>query len=142
MTGFDTQWAAIPPSTKTLDWETFTGAPARVETRSDGKKMTYCSYTAWLNGTLFGLNLPRASSARESETMYDSKGVKSLDQLGKSENVADIFLSSSTENGLKYGHRALGVKSKNDGAWYILDPYWGAQKPMLATEYLAKYASN
>jgi hypothetical protein len=142
LVGVDTAWAGLPPSTKTLEWEEFAWAPARTETREDGKKMTYCSYTAWLNGTLFGLNLPRASSANESQGLYDSAGAKSLENLGNWDNVADIFLSSSTENGKQYGHRALGIKSKNDGTWYILDPYWGAQKPMLASEYLKKYANN
>jgi hypothetical protein len=142
LSGVDTTWTGLPPSTKTLDWDGFTGAPARIEVREDGKKMTYCSYTTWLNGTLFGVNLPRGSSANESQSLYDTAGFKSLDSLGSWDNIADVFLSSSTENGKKYGHRALAIKSKNDGAWYILDPYWGAQKPMLASEYLKKYANN
>ena len=40
-------------------------------------------------------------------------------------NVADLYVTSSTKNGKKYGHRALMFRVSNQ--WYVLDPYTAVQ---------------
>ena len=40
-------------------------------------------------------------------------------------NIADLFVTSSTKNGKKYGHRALMFRLAEQ--WYVLDPYTAIQ---------------
>lgn len=108
--------------------------------------MTYCSRTTREVASSFGLKVPRGSSAKESfdlpiiakdqliaEKEFDHTKHNfcslSRDKLhsiwskyGDTNIVMDIKLHSTTTNGQKHGHRAIGVMI--DGKGYLVDPYF------------------
>lgn len=133
-------WEALPPSTRSLEWDKFEGYP--MEKSNDG--MTYCSRTAALNASVFGISVPRAESAKKSREQYGSEAFfADASQIPAGSNVADVFLSSTTKNGSIHGHRALALRAKHDGEWYILDPYYTSQSnPISLKEYQNIYSSR
>jgi hypothetical protein len=105
--------------------------------------MTYCSRTARENGNMFGVELPGGASAKDAGSVYtaDSTHVmKDFLNPPSTANFADIILSSNTENGKKYGHRAVAFLANS--SWYILDPYNEAKQATLLSTYSAKYTAN
>lgn len=110
-----------------LDW---TGTLRNPETGT-----TLCSATACESAkNIFGLDLPRKTSANESRKAYVGSTVPSAENahtiLSSQANVADLFIKSETANGKLYGHRAIAVKA-TDGEWYVHDPYWRNEKNIL-----------
>ena len=100
--------------------------------------MTYCSRSAFKNMREFGILSPEWD-AKNIEKQYNQKAQTLSELHTTSDNVADIILDSNTENGSKFGHRAVAIKGK-DNIWYVLDPYTGAKNPKPLDEYLKTYA--
>ncbi len=104
--------------------------------------MTWCAETARLNGSTFGLSLPANDANRVPDSYGNTPFSTSFESLPAGINVADVVLSSNTTNGKLFGHRALAVRAKTDNAWYILDPYYGNEKPIPVANYLSMYSSK
>lgn len=99
--------------------------------------MTYCSRSAFKNMREFGILSPEWN-AKDIEKQYSQKARTLSEVYTTTDNVADIILDSNTENGSKFGHRAVAIKGK-DNIWYVLDPYTGAKNPKPLDEYLKTY---
>lgn len=129
-------WNALPPSTKSFEWDKFEGYPFE---RSSDTGTTMCSRTARFNANLFGVYVPQGESANKSRELYrytDKQEFTGLDSIPKDQNVADIFVESHSA----HGHRALAIRAKHDGQWYILDPYNNHEdaRPFPASTYRKK----
>ena len=105
--------------------------------KNTGTGVTWCSATARLNWSNFGLQLPRGNAfdawaktldttirtipeEKKNERPRSFWQWQSIDSfnIGEDVNFADIYLSSSS----KYGHRAVAFRDLS-WDWYVLDPY-------------------
>lgn len=106
----------------TSKFPNFRSRPAKVVTKSNGQKMTYCSETARLNLSDLGItNFTQWESAKASFDLHPKNRIWGFPPQNTEAKVADLYLDASKWKE-QYGHRAVALQI--EWKWFVYDPYY------------------
>lgn len=105
--------------------------------------VTLCGSVARHVAEFLGRRIPQGENPRLLQDYYKKNywyiWECRIENIPKNAYLLDIFLSSNTESGKKWGHRVL--TEKVDENWYVYDPFFETNSCLLL-EYIAIYRTK